>query len=375
MTVPEYMVTERDGFHHVAIENGEMYTGDGDMGGSAEEIPFIVEAVDLPPGVLVKDVQLLDKGDMSTATGLYLPPFSAEIDSQKDEGAAPAESALDDPWYPRRDFSWDAHPNPGGGTHLVIRVYPFKYNPRTTQVRFYRRFVFAVQTHETDISIRRVRTDKPVYGLGETVRVLCDIENLGQPQDVIAKVQILPYGSGEPISGLSLRALSGLEGVARYAPIWGSEGQEPGHYIVRVILSDLAERPLSEASARFTLGVSLGKLTHLTVAPRRFSPGEMIALSIGFLNRGDLLLRPTAVVSIQDAQGQEVRQYAQDLGPVGPGQDTSRELEWDTSGVVQGAYRVVGHVRYDGTATLPRSVYITTDVGGEVVLPLVMRAG
>ena len=101
-------------------------------------VPYFKVQWELPPGTVVQEVKLRERGDLKTAIGLVLPLATMATDA---EGAASqAQVAESRGWYPAKEFDWRLIPGPGGSSTLIVLLYPFHYNSQTTEVRFYSAF-------------------------------------------------------------------------------------------------------------------------------------------------------------------------------------------------------------------------------------------
>jgi hypothetical protein len=227
INIPDYTVTTIGNLDYVEIPGGEiLLTEEG-----RPRVPYYVESVDYPEGYRVQEVILKERSGLQTAIGLRLPTVML---------SAPPESPLETKggWYPEEDFSWRVWENPDGSTTLVITLYPFYYNPETTEVKFYRNYHFDIDYILSSIMITALYTDKDVYEPGEEVAVDMWLKNSGQAQDVVVSTVIKQYGSDETINSLPLRTLKDLVGDASLTAEWDSGGTEPGNYYAEVTLTD-----------------------------------------------------------------------------------------------------------------------------------------
>jgi hypothetical protein len=187
---------------------------------------------------------------MVTAAGLKLPtvvveplsPSGSDLPSDGNEG-----------WYPEEDYRWRVWDNPDGSTTLVIVMYPFYYNPETTDVKFYKNYRFDIEYIISDVEITRLYTDKDVYEPGDKVTIDMRLNNSGETQDVVVSTVIKQYGSNEIVNGLPLRSLKNLVGDASLTAEWDSGGTAPGNYYAEVILTDTAGNMLDKKVATITL--------------------------------------------------------------------------------------------------------------------------
>jgi hypothetical protein len=163
-----------------------------------------------------------------------------------------------------------------------------------------------------------------------------------------------------------------MSGTASLSMQWDSHGFAAGDYAVEITLRDGEGNVLDRESEGFRLGVVLAEVVSLTATPDTFSADDVIDLSLVVHNAGDLPLEGLATIEVQTADGLTVTgTFTQAIATLAAGADTLVSAGWDTSGVAEAEYRVVGYVRYDSTATPPE--VITLGAERRVYLPLVLR--
>jgi hypothetical protein len=174
---------------------------------------------------------LKEKSGLVTATGLRLPVV---VLNQYPE--SPVE--MKEGWYPEDEYDWRLWENLDGSTTLVINLYPFYYDPETTNVRFYRSYSFDIAYVISGIEITALHTGKDTYATGEQVTIDISLNNPGEEQDVIVSTLIKQYGSDVTVAGLRLTPLQELVGNASLTVEWDSSRTEEGYYYAEVTLSD-----------------------------------------------------------------------------------------------------------------------------------------
>ena len=85
-----------------------------------------------------------------------------------------------------------------------------------------------------------------------------------------------------------------------------------------------------------------------------------------------LLITGTAVIQVRTGDTLTLTaSFTGTLTNVLPDTEAVFDETWDTTGVDEGQYNILGYVLYDGQATAPKSVRVGG--GGVVYLPLVLR--
>ena len=206
----------------------------------------------------MQDVTLDVRSGLQVTTGLNIPLTFFELDEAGRPApalAAPLSHAEDvSSWHPRQEevFRWQLFENADGSSDLQLIIYPFHYNPATTDARFYREWRFDVRTIETDVSLERLDAP-PVADPGDSVALSLDIHNGGNAQDVVVSAAVTSL-SGEPLAGLPLRTLHGVQGDAAVDLAWDTTGLALGSYAVEVTLADGEGHVLDSASTVIKLG-------------------------------------------------------------------------------------------------------------------------
>ncbi|NIS12842.1 MAG: hypothetical protein GWN58_61665, partial [Anaerolineae bacterium] len=343
--IPEYLVeTGADGFDQVTIPGGQLIVETGDY-----QIPYWTHTVEITKGYRIEDVVLLRRSEPLTTTSLYLPVTQDEIWSAGPETAAATASPVldpDDSWVPSQDpdFSWQVVDNADGTTTLVVKVYPFYFQPLTGNARFHRSYWFEVLSIQTPVVVEELSTSQVTYEEGVPVPVNLLVENTGRPQEVIVDATIRRNPGGELVDGLLLRTLHQLSGTASFALQWDSRGAPPGYYYVEVKLFDSDSNLLDQDSSTFRLGILSGEITSLQATPELFEVGESVDISMVFENVGTLPISGTAVIEVQTASGILMSgPYTHTIEGLAPGHLVELNEVWDTTGVALGDYRVIGY--------------------------------
>jgi uncharacterized repeat protein (TIGR02543 family) len=78
-------------------------------------------------------------------------------------------------------------------------------------------------------------------------------------------------------------------------------------------------------------------------------------------NSGDAIITGTAIIKIYDSEGSVVDEFNHEIAELLPAESVEAAAEWDTSGVPEGVYRVVGYALYGGISTPPEVKFIGVD--------------
>jgi len=365
--IPDYEVSTEDGVDIAEIPDGELLLEEDQY-----QVPYWSVSLEVTRSVKVQDVVLVSRSGLMTDTNLNLPVTEIEHVDQGTASGRAAPAAEDDSWYPDpgMQYEWTAHHNPDGGTTVFVTMYPFYYNGLSTNVRFYKNYTFTIETITSTVDIELLTTDEDAYAQGDGVLIDLWVSNSGEAQDVTVEATIRgPLDS--VVAGLPLRKLHALAGSASTSLAWDSDGFDPGYYAVQVDLRDSEGNLLDQAAQEFRLGIVEGQIVSFDAAPTRFDIGETIDVSTVFSNTGTVALTGTVVVQVRVAAGAPITVFTHTVGALGPSASVVFTDTWDTTGVDEGDYEIVGYAEYDARSTTPQIVRVTTL--WRAYLPLVVR--
>jgi hypothetical protein len=226
--VPDYTVTKAEGKDYVEIPDGLQLCLPGQP-----QIPYYRVLNEYPKDCMIQDVLLRQRSDPVKTTGLNIPNCVLTLPAN---GASILQLSDGSESLPDEGFEWKVYEGPDSTT-LAITLYPFRYNPLTTDAEFYKEYSFDVNYVVSSVRITALGTSKRVYDLGEDVSFDLGLENTGPDgKSVVVNAFIKEEGSDEITGGFPLRTLENLMGQASYSSTWSTAGIEPGDYSVTVEL-------------------------------------------------------------------------------------------------------------------------------------------
>ncbi|MEA1865910.1 MAG: PKD domain-containing protein [Euryarchaeota archaeon] len=358
--VPDYIVATLDGLDYVEIPGGYRWYEQG-----RPWVPFYTASIDYPIGYKVQDVTLVETSGLVTDTNLSIPMTPLNI-TPSTYVPVPYSGTLEG-WFPGEDYRWEILENPDGSATLVILMYPFHYNPLTTDVRFYANYSFDINYTVSPVAITTLTTDRDEYEQSDTVMADIGLNNSDEPQDVIFSATVKRYGSDEVVGGLLLRTLKEFTGLASFSPRWDSDGFEPGYYFVEVTLKDTSSKVLDRKTEMFRLGISSGEIASFTATPECFDIGDEIGIEMAFENNGTVNITGTAVIRVLNSTGHATEEFRHNITNLTPSESISFSDTWDTSEAVAGSsYTIVGYVLYDSRSTDPATVTVRNMIMGDL---------
>ena len=351
IVIPDFEVSVTvENEDRVRIPGGDMIIEEG-----RPLLPYYTVSFDYPLGQRVQDVLLTARSGMTAATGLNIPVATDENDLLT-IGNYP--SGNDDAWWPDGAYAWEIIENADGTSTLIIEIYPFYYNALTTDVRFYKNYSFDIHVSPSAAEIVYIDTDRNEYAQGDDVLIDLWVENSGDAQDVIVSAVVMADSTGEAVDGLLMQNLKGLSGTASFSPEWNSSGFEPGYYYIDVTVRDTVGNVLDRRMEMFRLGIHSGEITGLTATPQNFDIGDNVNIALDFSNTGSLNISGTVMVKIQDLSGSAIETFSGDITGLVPGNAIGLNYVWDTAGVEDVPYRIIGYVLFDSGACEPVCIIV-----------------
>lgn len=373
LTLPDYAVmTDEEGFDHLTLPDGSEW-----LSPTEYIVPMWKASYTYPQGQRVQNVALTLQSGLVVTTGLQLPTYTQAIDC---DCAAPTTAPLQATtaitgFYPKfaQDYEWHIVENPDGTSTLELLIYPFTYNPDTTDARFYQEWGFDIDVFTTTVSIAGLQPTQATYFLTETVAATLVVDNNGAEQLLIVQPTVKSLSENVE-TALPLQALRAITGTSLLDLVIG-DALAPGDYVLDVTLADMEGHVLDTEVTEFTVGVAAGEVTSLTATPTAFDPGDDIALTMTFQNTGDVTLNGVAVIRVQTGDGvTQTAEFTHTLATLAPGATATFNNVWDSTGAISDTYRVVGYVKYNLAVSLPTEVILSLGTRTSIYLPLVLRS-
>jgi hypothetical protein len=350
ISVPDYVVTPSGTTDSVEVPGGGILLSEE----GRPRVPTFTRSVQYEAGYRVQGITLVTRGGLKTTTGIRLPPVNLAPGPSEPVAMMPG-------WYPEKVFDWHITANPDGTTALTIVVYPFIYDPETTDVLFYTTYAFDVRVIPTTATISQLSTGGLAFTPGDTIPVVAVIHVEGGPKDLYVRTSILNADTLEQKGGLETRALRDATGDIAVDLPWATSGVAPGTYVIDLVVVDAASDILDRASVDVVLGQAAVTVERLTAEPARFAKGQLVHTRVEIRNGGTRTTTGTCVVQII-LRGATVAEFRHDITSLAASAGMTWSDTWDTKSAESGPlYTVIGYVQYDGRASLPVSTVVSTD--------------
>ena len=344
--IPDYEINRINGEDHVEIPDGFEFFEIG-----MPLVPCYKVSRSYPKGYQIQDVLLVHRSNPINVSGLNIPNSILTLPGS---GIRVLSTQLDNiEWWPDKDFEWTVYQNPENST-LVLTLYPFFYNPQTSEAKFHDNYEFYVNYSISKIEITGISTDKRDYNTGEPVKIdlgLDNIQDIGE--DVVINSIIKNENTGEVVDGIYLRTLKGLRGKASYSATWNNTYVEPGNYQIITELRDTQGVLLDQKIENVHLGIAKVEILSFNVEPESIQSGDKVKINMILKNNGNIDISGTAKIIFFDSAGYLIDESEHPFTDLPPSDSITFVDEWETSKAEDSIYKVVGYVMYDGDTTTP----------------------
>lgn len=345
--IPQFTVNKIRNEDYIKIADGHWLLVEGHP-----VVPYYTVDFKYPAGKRIQNVVLKNRLEEYKIRGLQLPVAVEAWDNPDSvsEKMAPAG------WWPQKTFDWKVQNDPVSGiTTLTIRIFPFFYNPATTEARFFKKFEFEAPTITSEVNIA-VKTNKKVYDPGDQMRADLWISNKGPQKDVIVVPQIETDFLGEFVKGLDIMELRGLQGLSSVTLNLDATDLAPGSYRLHTEILDIQGLVLDRDIKQFEIGRPVLEVDKLEIRAQETQMGKRENIVVRIGNKGSVAGSGTVVTQIKKAVGGPITEFEQEFGTVNPGESASMEFIWDTRPFQPGIYEVSSYVLYDSQASEFRKI-------------------
>jgi hypothetical protein len=348
--IPAYEIVKYGEFSHIDMPGGQLLvTEEG-----RPEIYYYMHTQDYPKGYRIQAVTLKSRSPEQKQTGVKLPPVLLD-DVQK--GNTPVTPGR----YPEKDFDWNVTAGPSGGSMLAIAVYPFVYDPGTSELTITTSYDFDVRYVKTMVTATDLTLDEAVYNPGQTVQAKLRLENSGSAQPVNVSAFVTQAYGGVEVGDIPEQKVARLAKSDSVTLEWQTGTGPSGDYVLTAVVKDPAGNDLARLESPFRVGNPQCELTSFSATPQQLKLGSTVQFALELSNTGSMDLAGQAVVEVR-LPDSLVQTLSQDFKGLAPGQSRRLTLTWNTKSAQKGArYEAIGYAAYNGMTTLPRQVVLSTN--------------
>jgi len=248
ITIPDLVIETNDGYDYVSIPDGDILLAEG-----MPRVPYYVVGQEYPAGYRIQDVDLISASSAIALGKLNLPTISMVYD-QSAITQIPQSTVAG--WYPQKYYDWQAVRNSDSTSSLTISIYPFFYNTTTKEAQLTKEFGFEIKYILSSVSIVTFNANKAAFGPTEEAVFDVQLSNQGDPCDVVVKLVIKDYYSGEVVIGLPLRQLKSLISQASISFQYSLADTKLGDYYAEVSVTDQDGNILDTCTTDFRVNSS-----------------------------------------------------------------------------------------------------------------------
>jgi hypothetical protein len=360
MALDDYKVNSYDGFDYVEIPGGRAI-----METDMYQVPAYVESILVPSGFMVQDVQLKDRANLGTSRELNIPITRNDISAPNGYNPSQITPVIDrSGWYPTEAFKWQVTKNGNGSSNLVITVYPFQYNPKTTEVKYYKNFVFDIDYIPTTVELEEILLNEE-YDYNETVEAEITLKNTENSNiQVLMSGEILSYLTENIIDCTQIQALSLRRGSTATSVKFDTSDLPIGQYTLKIEIEDTNGSLLDSATARFKVGISEVQVTDIYAEPEIFKIGHNVKINMTYKNTGSVDLFVEMNMTIRDEVGNVVQVFSQNNSGLTTSSSDVFEVIWSTVGINSGKYYITGYLLYDNKLTVSSTIEVKDIAAG-----------
>jgi PKD repeat protein len=357
VVIPDYQVTQSDGKDYVEIAGGGILSEQDEP-----LVPYYRVFYDYPQGCQVQDVSLASRSEPVAATGLNIPNFVEGHPGQDTSVQLQQSSGRE--WWPEKDFEWTVQEKPDGIT-LVITIYPFIYNPLTTDAKFCHNYSFDIAWTVSNVRITGLEISKLNYSLNKVTGYVefsdgqeGEIPPTGT--DITIDATFRRQGSGEVVGSVPICTLHDFRGRACYSFDYSNLGELPPVCDVEVDLTDKDGNLLDREMDFFEPSTPSLDVMGFAVSPQQCEPGDNVNIGLQLENTGIVdITDGTAFVIVKDQTGETIANFNHLFADLAPGAALSFTDSWSAPAIGQGIYDVLGYASYGDKSTEPQIIEVS----------------
>ena len=358
-TLPDFTI-EKEGEDDIVVIPDCIYTSVVDK----PYVPIILKSYTYSRGFSIQSVSLEIRDQIKEGTGLRIPNYRFEIDRNTSEPIIPEDEKAD--WFPEKEFEWEVDENPDGTKNLLLTVYPFYYNSKTTDYKYLQHYKLNVDFIPTYLQIKSFETEKDVYDPDETVIFNADfLYQDTQVIQVLANLYITDINK-QVVDSIPMVDLAEIEAEEFKASFeWKNEKQMVGHFQAVLEIRDYDSKLLDFKRTSLQIGRPMVKVHNFSVVPSSIQPGDTVQVNLIIQNVGKIPIDGLLLLKIQGDD--EVKRFEKKLTSMQPGAYFSLEESWKTIELQKGQkYTCIGTAYYFGEASESKVATLSTNTPPEV---------
>jgi PKD repeat protein len=355
LSLPDFTVNTLGGKDTVTIPEGVLFSIV-----DKPYVPFIQKNYTYSANFSIQNITLTDRSQIKEGKGLNIPYFKFEIDQ---EGKVPkVPEAEQKNWFPEKDFQWDIDEKADGSKLLILTIYPFYYNTKTTEYKYVQHYKFSVEFIPSLLHIKKFKADKDVFEPEEPVTFTAGLYNQdSKPANFIGNLLITDLEKKE-VDTVPMIDLSELDGEnTHFSTVWKNEKKLAGTYYGRLEIRDFEGRLIDFKQATFRVGRPKLNLKDFSASLSKVNPGDIVNLSLKVQNSSKILVDGRLQIIVSEP-GKEVKRFEKEFKGLKNGEILSILESWKTIELKKGMiYTLTGIAYYESEATTPMLLTLSTN--------------
>jgi hypothetical protein len=241
---------------------------------------------------------------------------------------------------------------------LIITVYPFSYNSKTSEIKYYKNFEFDIDYIQSSVSITEVQLDEE-YDFGELVEAEVTLENNGTSDiNILLTGEIQSYLNVGSIDSLQLQTLTLRPGKTGTTFSFNTSDLPAGHLTLNIMAKDSGGKYLDSTNIRFKVGISEAQIIDFSAEPEIYKIGHNVKIEMDYENIGATKLDGVVQIIIRDGDNEISKEFSQNFTGLEPEDDNIFIANWSTEGISRGTYYITSYVIYDGKCTASSTIEV-----------------
>jgi hypothetical protein len=355
LTIPDFTVKNLNGKDTVTIPDGSLLSIV-----DKPYVPFIQKRFTYSAYFSIQNVTLVERSQIKEGKGLHIPNFKFEIDQPGIVPKVPDAEQKD--WFPDKDFEWEIDEKPDGSKMLLVSIYPFFYNAKTTEYKYIQHYKLNVEFITTLLQIKAFKPDKDVFELSEPATFTADLYYQdNKPANLIANMLITDLEK-KAVDQVPMVDLSGLEGETTNLTVeWKNDKKLAGTFYGRLEIRDLEEHLIDFKQVTFRVGRPDIQLMDFVVRKKQIQPNDTVLIFLEMKSKSNTVTDVRLLIRVLD-QEKEIKRFERKYQKVKLNDLLVINENWKTIELVKGKkYFVIACAYYDSESSLAFTDYISTN--------------
>lgn len=354
-TLPDFSVQSLEGKDMVTIPEGVLLSVEG-----KPYVPYIQKRFTYSSGFSIQNITLTDRSQIKEGKGLKIPDFKYEIDRQDKVPNVPEIEQKD--WFPDKDFEWEIDEKPDGSKMLLVSVYPFYYNRKTTEYKYVQHYKLNVVFIPSLIRIKSFAPEKDSFELTDPIIFSAEFSYQdNKPANLIATL-LITDSDKKAVDSIQMLDLEGMEAENIKTKLeWLNTKKLTGSFYAKLEIRDYDGNLLDFKQTSLRIGRPNVVLTDFTVSSKQIKPGDTIQLFLKMQNKGPVNVNGRLLIKIEDNE-KVIKRFEKEFKDVKPNDVVTIQESWKTAELVKGQkYTLFGTAYFESESSESMSLVLSTN--------------